>query len=241
MTTVRAIVKSMKNRTSVAKRSSDESLLNESPRSKGQNSRDAILQTAAQLATTKGLRSLSIGELAAHVGMSKSGLYAHFASKEELELATIEAALGIFDREVLQAMRKAAPGLAQLDAMIDGFLSHLDRRVFAGGCFFAAAAMELDTQPSRARDRVLEIQQMWMALLKQCLLDAHAQGEIQQICDVDQAVFEIEGALVAANLLFVLLNDVASLSRARQGAENVLIRLGAEAGRKKNATPKPEK
>src|SRR5579883_3428347 len=98
------------------------------PRSKGQASRAAILLAAAKLATTKGLDGLSIGDLAAEVGMSKSGLYAHFKSKEELELATIEMAAAIFDREVLQPAAKAQAGTGRLRALVDAFLSHLERR-----------------------------------------------------------------------------------------------------------------
>ena len=201
--------------------------------SKGQASRTAILLTAAKLATTKGLDGLSIGDLAAEVGMSKSGLYAHFKSKEELELATIETASDIFDREVLRPAAGAAAGLQQLRAVVDSFLAHLERRVFPGGCFFAAVAMELDTRPGRARDRVVEVQENWLSLLKQCFLDAQAKGEIDSAADVAQAVFETEAALLAANLLFVLTKDLTPLTRARQAVEHVLARLGVGAQAKK--------
>src|SRR6476659_9854704 len=116
-------------------------------RSKGQLSRENILLAAAKLATTKGLDGLSIGDLAAEVGMSKSGLYAHFKSKEDLELATIDTAAEIFEREVLQRGMSAPAGLPRLRALVDSFLAHLERRVFPGGCFFAAVAMELDSRP----------------------------------------------------------------------------------------------
>src|SRR5262245_14294709 len=89
----------------------------EHPLSKGQASRDTILRTAAKLATTKGLDGLSIADLAAEVGMSKSGLYAHFKSKEELELATIATAAAIFDSEVLQPASSAPAGIARLKAL----------------------------------------------------------------------------------------------------------------------------
>src|SRR5262245_57983504 len=105
--------------------------------SKGQASRETILLAAAKLATTKGLIGLSIGDLAAEVGMSKSGLYAHFKSKEELELATIATAAAIFDSEVLQPVTRTPAGIARLKALANSFLSHLERRVFPGGCFFA--------------------------------------------------------------------------------------------------------
>src|SRR6476469_3743981 len=111
--------------------------------SKGQASRAAILLAAAKLATMKGLDGLSIGDLAAEVGMSKSGLYAHFKSKEDLELATIEMAATIFEREVLQPIAAAPAGLKKLLALTNSFLDYLKRQVFPGGCFFAAVGMEL--------------------------------------------------------------------------------------------------
>src|SRR5262245_44362184 len=115
--------------------------------SKGQASRATILLAAAKLATTKGLNGLSIGDLAAEDGMSKSGLYAHFKSKEELELATIETAAAIFDSEVLQPVNQEPAGIARLKSLVNSYLAHLERRVFPGGCFFAAVAAELDTRP----------------------------------------------------------------------------------------------
>src|SRR5262245_11820555 len=102
--------------------------------SKGETSRATILLAAARLATTRGLDGLSIGDLAAEVGMSKSGLYAHFKSKEELELATIATAAEIFDREVLQPVTSVPAGIKRLKALANSFLSHLERRVFPGGC-----------------------------------------------------------------------------------------------------------
>jgi AcrR family transcriptional regulator len=197
------------------------------PESKGDTSRTAILLTAARLATTRGLEGLSIGDLAAEVGMSKSGLYAHFKSKEELELATIETATGIFAEEVLQPAMKAPEGVARLRALVDAFLDHLKRRVFPGGCFFAAVAMELDTRPGPARDRVEGMLENWLDLLAQCLRDGTAAGEIDSGADVMQGVYEIESMLFMANLLFVMKNDPGALKRARTGVDHVLARLGA--------------
>src|SRR5262249_7687355 len=146
--------------------------------SEGQASRATILLAAAKLATTKGLIGLSIGDLAAEVGMSKSGLYAHFKSKEELELATIATAAAIFDSEVLQPVTRAPAGIARLKALANSFLSHLERRVFPGGCFFAAVAAELDTHPGPARHRRLPVLNSWLSLLRQCPLDAQALEQI---------------------------------------------------------------
>jgi AcrR family transcriptional regulator len=194
-------------------------------KAKGEKSRAAILTAAASMATTHGLHGLSIGELAAHLGMSKSGLYAHFNSKEELELATIETAAGIFDREVLQPAMGAPAGLGRLRALCENFLSHLERRIFPGGCFFAAVSAELDTRPGPTRDRVAQILSGWLALLTQCLEDANASGEIDRRTDVPQAVFEAQSMLVAANFLFVMTNEPIQLARARKGIDYLLERL----------------
>jgi len=201
--------------------------------SKGQASRETILRTAAMLATTRGLDGLSIGDLAAEVGMSKSGLYAHFKSKEELELATIETAAAIFDSEVLQPVTRAPAGIARLKSLADSFLSHLERKVFPGGCFFAAVAAELDTRPGSARDRVVEVLNSWLSLLRQCILDAQGLGEIDPRAEVDQVVFEIQAMLLAANFLFVMTNDPLRLTQGRRGVEDVLARVAVRAKSKK--------
>ncbi|MGV0028809.1 TetR/AcrR family transcriptional regulator [Phormidesmis priestleyi] len=202
-------------------------------RSKGQSSRATILLAAAKLVTTKGLNGLSVGDLAAEVGMSKSGLYAHFKSKEELDLATIETAAAIFDREVLQPAMMAPAGTERLKALASAFLSHLERRVFPGGCFFAAVAAELDTRPGPARDRVVEVLDKWFSLLRQCILDAQAFGEIDPNVEVAQAVFEIESMLLTANFLFVMANDPIHLTQGHRGVENVLARLAVSPKSKK--------
>src|SRR6476661_4051000 len=121
-------------------------------RSDGERSRTAILREAARLATVEGLDGLSLSRLADAVGMSKSGLFAHFGSKEELQLATVEAASAIFDELVIDPAEEAAPGLPRLRAYIDGFLEHVELSVFPGGCFFVSAMSELDTRPGPVRD-----------------------------------------------------------------------------------------
>src|SRR5205823_14848333 len=112
------------------------------PRSDGERSRRTILDAAAKLATVEGLEGLSIGRLADHIGMSKSGLYAHFGSKEELQLAAIETASAIFDTEVVAPAMQATTPLEKIETLCEQFLSLVERRVFPGGCFFASAAAE---------------------------------------------------------------------------------------------------
>jgi AcrR family transcriptional regulator len=208
-------------------------------RSKGESSRATILLAAAKLATMKGLIGLSLSDLAAEVGMSKSGLYAHFKSKEDLDLATIETAAEIFDREVLQPAMKARAGTERLKAVASAFLSHLERRVYPGGCFFAAVAAELNTRPGSARDRVVEVLNQWLSLLRQCVIEAQTAGEIDPTVDVAQTVFEIEAMLLAANFLFVMTNDPVHLTQGHRGVDNALTRLAVSPkSKKKRSTRK---
>ena len=98
--------------------------------------------------------------------MSKSGLFAHFGSKEELQLATIDAAEDVFRSEVLEPVLAAPEGLPRLRALCERFLGHVEQGVFPGGCFFASAAAELDTRPGPLRDRIAEVYDGWLALLE---------------------------------------------------------------------------
>lgn len=184
-------------------------------RAAGARSRQAILRGAANLATTEGLRGLSIGDLAAHIGMSKSGLYAHFGSKEELQLATVETARAIFDAEIVEPTGGIDDPLERLLALCDGFLSHVERRVFPGGCFFASAAAELDTQPGRVRDEVLAAQQEWMDQLEQLIREAKQAGSLDAVEDPAQLAFELESFLLMGNAVFVQTSDAAPLQQAR--------------------------
>lgn len=215
-------------------------LENESRPPKGESSRTTILLAASKLATLKGLDGLSIGDLATEVGMSKSGLYAHFKSKEELEVATIEIAADIFGHEVLRPAMEAPAGCQRLRALAESFLLHLERRIFPGGCFFAAVAMELSKRPGTPRDKVVEIQQKWLSLLQQCFLDAQTNGEIDSSADIPQAVFETQAMLLSANFFFVMTGDTAPLNQAKSGVEGLLQRLsgGAESKIKRSKSGK---
>jgi len=194
------------------------------PRADGVQSRQAILRAAAHLATTRGLEGLSIGELAQHIGMSKSGLYAHFKSKEELELATIETAAEIFEREVLAPARESPAGLARVRALAEAFLGYLERRVFPGGCFFATVAVQLASYPGRPRDRVAGMLRLWETQFVDALGEAVRAGELRGGADVGQLVFEITAMLVRANFTWIQAGDARVLDQARVGIRHVLER-----------------
>jgi len=196
-------------------------------RADGERTRAAILRAAASLATVDGLEGLSIGHLAAAIGMSKSGLYAHFGSKQELQLATVEEAERIFDAEVVRPALAARPGLAQLAAVCEAFLSYVERRVFPGGCFFATTALEMGTRPGPVRERVAAIQSGFAALLRDFAATAIEQHELPAREDPDRLAFELHAILLAADAKTVLLDDPALLDLARQIVHQ---RLGLDNG-----------
>jgi len=185
------------------------------PRADGERTRSAILRAAASLATVDGLEGLSIGNLAAAIGMSKSGLYAHFGSKQELQLATVEEAGRIFAEEVVQPALTAPAGLGQLEAVCDAFFDHLKRRVFPGGCFFASAALEMGTRPGPVKDAVAGFQKGFVDLLRGFAAVAIERHELPADEDPARLCFELNGTLLAADTSFVLHGDPAVLDLAR--------------------------
>jgi AcrR family transcriptional regulator len=188
-------------------------------RSDGERSRQTILQAAARLATVDGLNGLSIGNLAEHIGMSKSGLYAHFGSKEELQLATIETALDIFNADVIRPADGVGDALLRVQTLCNSFLDYVARRVFPGGCFFAAVAAEFDTHPGPVKERITQILEHWTGLLEGLFEEAQRAGQINPAESPAQLAFETDAHLLMANMLFVMRNDEGALERARQAID----------------------
>jgi AcrR family transcriptional regulator len=195
------------------------------PRADGERTRSAILRAAASLATVDGLEGLSIGNLAAVIGISKSGLYAHFGSKQELQLATVQEAGRIFAEEVVQPALAAPVGLAQLAAVCEAFFNHLRRRTFPGGCFFAGAALEMGTRPGPVKESVAAFQAGFVGLLRGFAATAIEQNELPAGEDPDRLAFELNGIILAADANFVLHDNPAVLDMARQVAHR---RLGLD-------------
>ncbi len=185
-------------------------------RSDGERSRQAILHEAARLATVEGLMGLSIARLAEAVGMSKSGLFAHFGSKEELQLATIETAGEIFREEVVAPALAAPTGLERLLQLAERFLQHVEDDVFPGGCFFASVAAEIDTHPGPVRDLAVQAVGDWIGLLVDAIRDAQVEAAIAAGEDADQLAFEIDAYLLLANANYVIAHEPMQLDRARR-------------------------
>jgi AcrR family transcriptional regulator len=191
-------------------------------RAKGQRTRAAILEEAARLATVDGLEGLSIGGLATAIGMSKSGLYAHFGSKEDLQLATIASARETFVAEVFVPTLAAPRGVERLRAACEAFLGHIERRVFPGGCFFTVAAAEVGTRPGAVRDAVAAQQRDWLQLLERLARKAMEVGDLESRVHPTQLAFELDAVLVSASSTFVLQGDASVLDRARVAVGRLL-------------------
>jgi AcrR family transcriptional regulator len=195
-------------------------------RSDGERSRNAILREAAQLATVEGIGGLSIGRLAEAVGMSKSGLFAHFGSKEELQLATIETASVLFSEHVIEPASAAPTGIDRLRQLVEGFLRHVEDDVFPGGCFFASVAAEMDTHPGAVRDFAVKIVDEWIGRLEAAIREAQEEGAIDSSDDVEQLAFEIDAYMLLANAQFVISRESTPIDRARRALERRLAASG---------------
>jgi AcrR family transcriptional regulator len=186
-----------------------------------------IALAAADLASVEGLEGLSLGRLAAELEMSKSGLYAHFRSKEELQLAAIDAAAGLF-AEALESRAQAEPdpGAARARALVEGWLDYLEGETFSGGCFFLAAAAEFDDRPGPVRDRLVELTRAWATLIEDSLAAARKAGAAADDLDPAQTTFEVLAFLGEANRTYGLLDDGEAFDRARRAITAVLARAG---------------
>jgi AcrR family transcriptional regulator len=184
------------------------------------NTREAILERAVDIASTQGLEGLTIGRLASELGLSKSGLFGHFGSKEELQLATVRQAARRFVRRVVEPAYREPEGIQQLRALCEAYLDHLAGGVFAGGCFWAAAAAEFDGRPGPVRDAVRDASAAWRDELERQAKAAGAE-------DPRQLAFELQALAAAANTSFQLFEDRAAFDRARRGMDRL---LDAQAG-----------
>ena len=201
------------------------------PRSDGVQSRSAILGEAARLATVEGIDGLSLARLAQKVGMSKSGLFAHFGSKEELQLATIDAATAIFETEVVVPADAAPTALERLRLLAAGYLRYIEADTFPGGCFFASVLSEVDMHPGKVRDRLVSFLGDWLGRLDAVIREAQGEGGLNPAEDPAQLTFEIEAALFLANAQFVVMHTPEPIERARTAITRRIDAATTPAGR----------
>jgi AcrR family transcriptional regulator len=178
--------------------------------------RQEILRIAMDIASAEGLEGLSIGRLAIELQMSKTGIFAHFGSKEQLQLATVEAAKQVFLEQVAQPAVKHPRGVPRLQAMLENWIGYVERIVFRGGCFFAAASAEFDSRPGPVRNEIAKLTKAWLVALQEEIAFARSTKEIGASVDPAQLAFELHAYVQEANWAFKLFNDKTAFSRARQ-------------------------
>lgn len=181
---------------------------------KGERTRQSILERAVDLASLEGLERLTIGRLAEDLGMSKSGLFAHFGSKEDLQLAVIETAAERYIREIFTPALEQPRGYPRLMAICDSWLSYVRRGVFPGGCFFAAASFEFDGRPGAIRDTVRRLMNDWIGALEKAIRMAQDEGHLDPNVNPADLAFELNSLFFGANFAFYLRDDAEAIERA---------------------------
>ncbi|WNF25369.1 TetR/AcrR family transcriptional regulator [Streptomyces sp. C11-1] len=189
---------------------------------RGNQTRQLILKRAVDIASVDGLEGLSLGQLATELKLSKSGVFALFGSKEDLQLATVRAAIKVYLEHVVQPARDLPPGIGHLWRVCDGWLDYSRQRVFPGGCFFYSVSAEYDARQGKVHDILAAARTNWVTFLEQSVRDAQVAGEIDAEADVPQLVFELAALMEMANAESVLHNEFSSYDKA---AKAILNRL----------------
>ena len=191
--------------------------------SKGEETKQAIVDQALELVSTVGLEKLTIGALASATGMSKSGLFAHFKSKEQLQLQVLEAARQRYVELVAMPAFKQPRGVARLRAIFERTMNDWEDNL-PGGCVFHAVAAELDDQPGPVRDYLVAIQKDQREMLERATRMAIETGELREDLDVDQFVFEMSSITGAYHHFGRLLGDPNAAKHAQTAFESLVER-----------------
>ncbi len=210
---------------------------------KGERTRAGILDKAVDLASLEGLEGVTIGRLADELSMSKSGLFAHFGSKEELQLATIIAARDRFVDEVVRPAILTPRGYPRLMALCRSWLDYVRREVFPGGCFFAAASFEFDGRPGPVRDAIAAAMDSWMSTLEKAVFLARDEGHLDPKIDPSQLAFELNALFFGANFAWNLRHDEKAFARAERAIVERLetIRVNPGAGERSGGRKRARK
>jgi AcrR family transcriptional regulator len=202
-------------------------------RARGDNTRRAILKRAMQIASVEGLDGLSLAGLAADLDMSKSGLFAHFGSKEELQLSTVRAARRVFSDRAVAPAEEVPEGIRRLDALLRAWLHYIGTDAFDGGCLLMQAAAEYDARPGPVRDLVAETMAMWTDALAEQARAAIERGELAEGTDADQLVWELHALGLALNWDRQLNGGSGAAQRADTALASRLRAASTKKGRKR--------
>jgi AcrR family transcriptional regulator len=188
----------------------------------GEKSRERALEVAIRLAAIEGLERLSLSRLARAAGLSKSGLFGLFGSKEDLQFAIIDKAREVFMHEVVIPALAAREGAPRLRALCEGYLDHIALREWPSGCFFASVAAEVGGRPGPIRDRVARDQKQWASLLRQSATRAAELGQLRSEDAPEQLAFELGAMLTGADITYLLHRDPEILVRVRSALQSRL-------------------
>ncbi|MGW7026602.1 TetR/AcrR family transcriptional regulator [Streptomyces xanthophaeus] len=196
---------------------------------RGNQTRRAVLERTVRTASVDGLEGLSLGKIAAGLGLSKSGVFALFGSKEDLQLATVRAAVEVFVAQVVRPVREDPAGLAKVWRLCELWLDYSRGRTFPGGCFFYGVSAEFDARPGPVRDEIAKARSDWTRYVERVLDEARQAGGFRAGADpaeVPQLAFEFIALMELANAHSVLHDDPSAYERAGRG---ILARLRAAA------------
>jgi AcrR family transcriptional regulator len=206
-------------------------------RQKGQQTKQAIVDAALGLAAQIGLEGLSIGTLAEATKMSKSGVFAHFGSREELQISVIRDYHTRFFDEVFSPAMGQARGLARLRALFANWMKRVAVEL-QSGCIFISGAVEFDDRPGPVRDALASSVKTWLAALYRAVVQAKTEGQLRADADEEQMAFEIHGLILALHYEARFLEKPGAIARANTGFENILLRYGNPADSAPQLLPK---
>jgi len=192
---------------------------------KGQQTKQAIVQAAVVLSTQVGLEGLSIGNLAELMHMSKSGVFAHFGSREELQISVIREYFSTFEQEVFYPAMQAPQGLPRVRALFDNWMKRVAVEI-QSGCIFISGAVEFDDRPGPVREALANSVQTWLQALYRAVVLAKQCGHLTQDADEQQVAFEIHALILALHYEARFLKNPGSLARANRGFSDIVARYG---------------
>jgi AcrR family transcriptional regulator len=196
---------------------------------KGQQTRLVILDAALTLAARAGLEGLSIGALAESTGMSKSGVFAHFGSREELQISVIHEYFHRFEQEVFYPALKEPRGLPRLRALFQNWMKRVTEEI-QSGCIFISGAIDFDDRPGPVRDALASSVRVWLAAVERAATLAKEAGQLAADADVRQICFEIHGLILSVHYEARFLQRPGSLERAQRAFEQILARYSSSSG-----------
>lgn len=192
---------------------------------KGQQTKQAIVDAALGLAAQIGLEGLSIGALAEVTQMSKSGVFAHFGSREELQISVIREYYARFFDEVFSPAMGEARGLPRVRALFDNWMKRVAVEL-QSGCIFISGAVEFDDRPGPVRDALASSVNTWLGAMYRAIVQAKEKGHLQEDADEEQMAFEIHGLILALHYEARFLQKPGAIARTHKGFENILARYG---------------